>query len=92
MGNDGQIRTLNVLQASGLPLDPVIQRDILARVPAASNVNNFDVGNSAEGATQHRRIPISAGQPNDRHQWGLVGLRGGSRASVRSQLWVAYRD
>ena len=72
VGNDGQIRSLNVLQASGLPLDPVIRRDILARVPAASNVNNFDVGNSAEGRSLntagYRFLQDSL---NDRHQWGV---------------------
>ncbi len=45
---DGQIRAVNVTQLAGLPLDTVVQQDILARVPAASNVNNFDVGNSTE--------------------------------------------
>lgn len=49
VGADGQTRSVNVLQLSGLPPDSVVRRDILARVPAASNVNNFDAGNSAEG-------------------------------------------
>ena len=49
IGADGQIRAVNVLQASGLPLDAAVRRDILSQVPAASNVNNFDAGNSAEG-------------------------------------------
>ena len=72
VGSDGQIRAANVLQLSGLPLDPVVQRDILARVPAASNVNNFDEGNSAEG----RRLNTAGyrflqREQTDRDQWGL---------------------
>ncbi len=43
----GQIRSGNVLQLSGLPINPIVQRDILAHIPSASNVNNFDVGNSS---------------------------------------------
>jgi hypothetical protein len=49
VGADGQLRAVNVLQLAGLPLDPVVQREILARVPQMSRVNNFDVGNSVEG-------------------------------------------
>src|SRR6185437_15787909 len=36
----------NVLQLAGLPLNSIVQRDILAHFPPATNVNNFDVGNS----------------------------------------------
>jgi len=43
---DRQIHAVNVLQATGLRLDPVVARDILARVPSAASVNNFEVGNS----------------------------------------------
>ncbi len=43
---DRQIHAVNVLQATGLRLDPIVARDILARVTPASSVNNFDVGNS----------------------------------------------
>ena len=48
VGADGQVRAADVLRLSGLGLDPLVQRDILARVPASRLVNNFDVGNSAE--------------------------------------------
>src|SRR5438477_3006081 len=43
----GQIRSANVLQLSGLAPNAIVQRDILAHLPSASNVNNFDVGNSS---------------------------------------------
>jgi hypothetical protein len=72
VGADGQRRAVNVLQLSGLPLDRVVGRDILPQVPGASNVNNFDAGNSAEG-----RLLNTAGyrflqrQLTDRNQWGL---------------------
>jgi hypothetical protein len=71
VGSDGQMRSVNVLQLSGLPLDAAVRRDILPQVPAASNVNNFDAGNSAEG-----RVLNTAGyrflqqQLTKRNQWG----------------------
>ena len=34
VGADGQIRAVNVLQLSGLPLDPAVSRNILPKVPA----------------------------------------------------------
>jgi hypothetical protein len=69
---DGQIRAVNVAQLAGLPLDTVVQRDVLAMVPGASNVNNFDVGNS----TESRRLNTAGYrflQRNltDRNQWGM---------------------
>jgi Carboxypeptidase regulatory-like domain len=69
---DRQIHAVNVLQASGLRLDPVVARDILARVPASGLVNNFDVGNSTAD-----RVLNTAGygflqeELNRRNQWGL---------------------
>jgi hypothetical protein len=72
VGNDGQVRAVNVLALSGLSIDPVVGRDILGRVPSASRVNNFDVGNSADG----RRLNTAGYRflqenLNDRHQWGV---------------------
>ncbi|MGH9257985.1 MAG: carboxypeptidase-like regulatory domain-containing protein, partial [Vicinamibacterales bacterium] len=69
--SDGQMRAVNVLALAGLPIDAVVRRDILSRVPSAANVNNFDVGNSAEG----RRLNTAGYRflqraLNDRHQWG----------------------
>ncbi|PYR79657.1 MAG: hypothetical protein DMF87_10700 [Acidobacteria bacterium] len=69
---DRQIHTVNVLQAAGLRLDPIVARDILAHVPGASNVNNFDIGNSTPD-----RVLNTAGfgflqdELNRRNQWGL---------------------
>jgi hypothetical protein len=72
VGADGQIRTVNVLELSGLPLDPVVSRTILPNVPGAGHVNNFDAGNSREG-----RLLNTAGyrflqrQLTERNQWGI---------------------
>ncbi|PYR65832.1 MAG: hypothetical protein DMF88_18510 [Acidobacteria bacterium] len=69
---DRQIHTVNVLQAAGLRPDPIVARDILAHVPGASNVNNFDIGNSTPD-----RVLNTAGfgflqdELNRRNQWGL---------------------
>ena len=69
--SDRQVHALDVLQAAGLRLDPVVARDILARVTASSRVNNFDVGNSTAD-----RVLNTAGYAflqdglNRRNQWG----------------------
>jgi len=69
---DRQIHSVNVLQSAGLRLDPIVARDILAHVPGAAQVNNFDVGNSTEA-----RVLNTAGygflqeELNRRNQWGL---------------------
>ena len=70
-GADGQIRAADVVQLSGLWIDPVIQRDVLAKVRTASSVNNFDVGNS----TETRRLNTAGARflqrsLTDRDQWG----------------------
>ncbi len=46
VGLDNVVRSVNVMQLSGLPIDPRLQADFISKLPAASNVNNFDVGNS----------------------------------------------
>jgi hypothetical protein len=50
IGLDGQPHMLNVMNGVAgkvLGIDPLIQSAFLARVPSASNVNNFNVGNSS---------------------------------------------
>jgi hypothetical protein len=71
-GADGQVRAVNVLQRSGLRPDPVVQREILARLTPAGLVNNFDVGNS----TGTRRLNTAGyrflqNTHTNRDQWGL---------------------
>jgi len=46
LGADGLMRAANLMQLSGLSLDPVVQRDILTGVPRAAAVNTYDVGDS----------------------------------------------
>ncbi len=43
---DGSVRSVNVTQLTGLPIDPKLRTDFLSKIPGASNANNFDVGNS----------------------------------------------
>ena len=71
VGSDGEVRAVNVLTLSGLPPDPVVGRDLLSKVTAASNANNFDVGDSAAD----RRVNTAGYRflqrdQNDRDQWG----------------------
>ena len=43
---DGVVRAVDVMQLSGLKLDPKLRADFLSKIPGASNVNNYDTGNS----------------------------------------------
>ena len=68
---DRQMHAVNVLQAAGLRLDSVVARDILARVPSASSVNNFDVGNStADRVLNTAGYAFLQDSLNRRNQWG----------------------
>lgn len=42
----GTVRSVNVLQLSGLTVDPTLRAGFFSRIPAASNVNNFTTGDS----------------------------------------------
>ena len=46
VGTDNVLRSANLMQLTGLSLDPTLQKDFLSLIPAASNVNNYLVGNS----------------------------------------------
>jgi hypothetical protein len=88
VAGDGQIRAVNVTQLSGLPLDPGVRRDILAQVPGASNVNNFDEGNSAET----RRLNTAGyrflqRELTNRNHWGM---RFDYEATPRHRFEVNY--
>ena len=45
----GNVRSVNVAQLSGLGIDPIVRSEILSRLPAPSNVNNFNNGDSEAG-------------------------------------------
>jgi hypothetical protein len=74
VGTDGALHAVNVMQLSGLPVDGKLRSDFLSKIPASSNVNNFDTGNST--AT---RILNTAGYRfnqtdlNNRDQYGVRG-------------------
>jgi hypothetical protein len=44
--SDGQIGSLNILQAVGASPDAKLQTDLFGKIPASSNVNNYDRGDS----------------------------------------------
>jgi hypothetical protein len=46
VATDGTIRSVNVMQLSGLPIDQKLMAEQISKIPAASNVNNRDVGDS----------------------------------------------
>jgi hypothetical protein len=48
---NNQVQAINVLQLTGLSVDPTIQSRILSQMPAPSNVNNFLIGDSTAART-----------------------------------------
>ena len=50
LGLDGQMHSVNILQAVGLSIDPKMQADVLSKIPSYANVNNYDSGDSKAGA------------------------------------------
>ena len=44
--SSGQVRSVNILTATNSKRDETFYSSILSRIPTASNVNNYDVGNS----------------------------------------------
>ena len=94
VGTDGVVRSVNVMQLTGLPIDPKLRSDFLSKIPGATNVNNYDVGNST--AT---RVLNTAGYRfnqtdlNDRNQYGIPArLRDDRPAPVRRGLQLFQRD
>ena len=69
---DGAVRSINVLQQVGVPVDAKIQSIVLANMPKASSVNNYDTGDSRSD-----RILNTAGYRfnqkdlNNRDQYGF---------------------
>lgn len=47
VGLDGVVRAVNLMQLTGLPIDQRVRSEMLSKLPPASSVNNFDVGNSS---------------------------------------------
>jgi hypothetical protein len=43
---DGSVQSVNVMQLSGLSIDPTLRSDIVSQIPDPSKVNNYTVGNS----------------------------------------------
>lgn len=43
---DGSVQSVNVMSLSGLGVDPKLQSQVFSKIPAPSNINNRDVGNS----------------------------------------------
>ena len=43
---DGSVQSVNVMQLTGRPVDPKLRADFLSKIPSASNINNYDIGNS----------------------------------------------
>src|SRR4029077_6764199 len=90
-----QIRSANLVQLSGLRPDPVVAADILSRIPSASKVNNFDVGNSTAN-----RLLNTAGyaflqtEQNRRNQWGTrINFEATPRHRCESSYaWFSYID
>jgi hypothetical protein len=66
------VHAVNVLQLSGLSLDPRVQAELLSKLPGPSNVNNFNVGNStAERVLNTAGYRYNQTDENRRDQYGF---------------------
>jgi hypothetical protein len=71
-GTDGVVRSVNLMELSGQTVDSRLRSDFLSKIPASSNVNNYDVGNSTAA-----RVLNTAGYRfnqtdlNNRDQYGF---------------------
>jgi len=69
---NGTVQSVNVLGLSGLRPDQTVQRQQLGLVPGASQVNNYDVGNSrADRLLNTAGYRFLQTDLNDRNQFGL---------------------
>jgi hypothetical protein len=71
-GTDGVVRSVNVLELSGQTADPTLRTNFFSLIPGASNVNNFDVGNSSTTRNLNTAgYRFNQTDKNDRNQWGF---------------------
>jgi hypothetical protein len=76
----GNVQAVNVMQLSGLAIDPFVRNEILGRLPPPTAVNNFNQGDSDPG-----RILNTAG-----HRFLQEDLN--ERNSVTARLDYAFSD
>ena len=66
------VRSVNVMQLTGLPIDPAFRTEFLSKFAPASNVNNFDVGNSSSTRSLNTAgYRFNQTDLNDRNQMSL---------------------
>jgi hypothetical protein len=49
VGSDNVVRTANVLQLTGLSVDPTLASEVFSKIPGPENVNNTNIGDSSAG-------------------------------------------
>lgn len=69
---DGQVHSLNIVQAVGGTLDPKMQQDVFSKIAGYSNVNNYDRGDS-----KSNRILNTAGYRWDQNRQTTRNYYGG---------------
>jgi hypothetical protein len=66
--SDGQLRSVNVMQLTGLPLDQKLRTEFLSKIPRAANVNNRDITTLTPNTGGYR---FNQRDLNDRDQYGF---------------------
>jgi hypothetical protein len=69
VATDGSIRSINVMQLSGLPIDQKLMSEQISKIPAASNVNNRDVGDSRTQPLNTAGYRFNQTDLNNRNQY-----------------------
>ncbi len=72
LASDNTVRSVNVMQLSGLAVDPKIRADLVSRIPASSKANNFDTGNSTAARLLNTAgYRFNQNDLNNRDQYGF---------------------
>ena len=85
----GSVRKVNVLQAAGVPMDPMIQQ-MLQAVPGAEKINNFRLGDSNESLLRNTAgysFPVSFSGVRDNATGKLDYFRSPKNVFAGSYLW-----
>jgi hypothetical protein len=85
---DGSVRAVNVINLTGLPIDQKLMQDLTSKIPAPSNVNNYDSGNS----TSARILNTAAYRfnQNDLNNRDQYVFRFDYEASTRNRFEAVY--
>src|SRR6266481_1167827 len=85
--NQSQLRQVNILQAAGVKIDPVIQ-NLISQIPTANKINNFRAGDSSQSQLRNT-AGYSFHQQSNRTR-DNVTVRGDYNMSTRNAFSTSF--